>query len=275
MYILIDIGGTKMRLASAFDRENLSQIETHTTPPDFDKALEIIRSFVAMTDSKRTDKLVCCGLPGVLDKDKKMLLTAPNLPDWAHKPIKLKLSKIVNAPTYLENDTTLAGLGEAIRGKGAGHSIIAFLAFGTGVGGVRIVDGNIDRSTLGFEPGHQIIDADGSIAGRITDWEGLVSGAGMEARFGKKPEDIKDEKIWQSVEHHVAIGLTNTILHWSPDIVVLGGSLIRNEFISIERIKAYISEVLKVFPVIPDIVVGSLGDAAALHGGLIYLQQKV
>lgn len=273
MYILIDIGGTKIRMAVSYDGENLEEFETFVTPFDFPSAQKLIGQYVAKFDSSQNKRVVCCGLPGVLNKDKTVLITAPNLPNWTQKQIKKGLSEQLNAVVYLENDTALAGLGEAVSGVGKGYSIVAYLAFGTGVGGVRIVDGEADKSALGFEPGHQIIDADGSIVGRLTDWEGLVGGAGIEARFGQRPENIKDKKIWQSVEKYIAVGLTNTILHWSPEVVILGGSVIKSNFLSLDRISSSVSGLLKVFPLIPEILIGSLGDEAALLGGLHYLKK--
>jgi glucokinase len=53
------------------------------------------------------------------------------------------------------------GLGEAVFGAGKGREIVVYMTISTGVGGARIVGGKIDASAMGFEPGHQIIDACG------------------------------------------------------------------------------------------------------------------
>lgn len=276
MYLIFDVGGTKMRLASSFDGENFHDIKIFQTPQDYKKAIDIISDFVAKSsDSSRNGNLLCCGLPGVFDRGKNMLVTAPNLPYWIAKPVKSDLQEITKAQVFLENDAALAGLGEAIKGAGTGSKIVAFLAIGTGVGGARIVDGEIDASVYGFEPGHQIINADVAIAGRMADWESLVSGVGIQTRYGKKAEEIKDRETWAEIEKFVAIGLTNTILHWSPDLVIMGGGLMQSEFISLERIRKNISDVLKVFPSIPEIRKGKLGDEAGPRGGLIYLKGRV
>jgi len=267
MYLLFDIGGTKMRMALSFDKENLQEVEVVATPTRFEDALAIIEKYSADADSNRLDKIVCCGLPGVLSKDKDMLISAPNLADWVMKPVKKAISEAANARVYLENDADLAGLGEAIKGAGRGNSIVAYMTIGTGVGGVRIVNGEIDKSAFGFEPGHQIID----LNNRPIELEQLISGSSIKLKYGMDPERIKDENIWQEIEKMIAIGLNNTILHWSPDIVVLGGGIMKVEMISIERIKENLKEILKVFPVHPEIKRSELGELAGIHGSLVYL----
>src|SRR3989304_6567072 len=126
MYLLFDIGGTKMRMAVSFDGQNMQEVKVVATPRKFEDVLKVIESYIGIADSTRSDKLVCCGPPGTLDKEKSMLISAPNLEEWKMKPIKRALGDIIHAPIYLENDADLAGLGEAVKGVGPGFSIVAF-----------------------------------------------------------------------------------------------------------------------------------------------------
>ncbi len=276
MFYVFDIGGTKMRLAYSFDGENIQETKFFSTPQDFNNALEIIKNFyVESAKTGNGNSKVVCGLPGVFDRGKTFLAKAPNLPYWVGIQIKNELEKVTEAEVFLENDAALGGLGEATFGEGKGSSIVAFITIGTGVGGVRIVNGKIDKSVFGFEPGHQIINADVVVGGKMVDLEGVVSGIGILTRYGKKAEDIKDIDTWAEIEKFLSIGLTNTILHWSPDVVILGGGLIQNDFISIERIQIEVSKLLTVFPKIPEIRKGILGDEAGLRGGLVYLKDDI
>ena len=82
-----------------------------------------------------------------------------------------------------------------MNGAGKGEEIVAYIKVSTGIGGVRIVDGKIDRNILGFEPGYQIIDPTGTLC-PICDSAGHlkshVSGAALEARFNKRAYKITD-----------------------------------------------------------------------------------
>lgn len=267
MYIIFDIGGTKMRFCVSFDKENLQEVKILPTPRKFEEGMTYLEEYIAKVDSTRTDKAICCGLPGVLDKDKEMLISAPNLSDWAGKPLKKILSEKAKALVYLENDADIAGLGEAVKGAGRNFQIVAYMTFGTGVGGARIVDGKIDKACYGFEPGHQII----SIGDSFQELEQFVSGPSIKMIYGIDAEKISDENVWKKIEKTIAVGVNNTILHWSPDVVILGGGVISAEAISIDRIKMFLKEILKVFPSQPELKKSELGDYAGLWGGLHYL----
>jgi predicted NBD/HSP70 family sugar kinase len=160
-----------------------------------------------------------------------------------------------------------------------GHEIVAYITVSTGVGGVRIVREQIDVSRMGFEPGHQIIDADGTlckstVCGLGLDLEGAVSGTAISGRYGKKPYEITDEAFWDEMARVLAFGLNNTIVHWSPDIVVIGGSMMNKIGIPIERVRAYLKGVLHIFPELPAIEHSALADIGGLHGALAYVKQK-
>jgi len=274
MYLAFDVGGTKMRLAVSFDGENFHNIETYQTPQDFNLALDTMQKFIWKWVSDGAMNQLCVGLPGVTDREKKVLVAAPNLPFWVGKPIKEDLEKVSNAKVILANDADLAGLGEASRGTAKTASIVTYITIGTGIGGVRIINKKIDVSVLGFEPGHQILDADGSITGKVSDWEELVGGIGIARRYSKPAEQITESPVWSEINKYIALGLINTIVHWSPEIVVLGGSVSQNQNISIEVITSEIRKYLNVFPNLPEIKKGNLGDNAGLYGALEILKSE-
>jgi glucokinase len=272
MYILLDIGGTNMRLATSYDKENLQEEKAFPTPQNFTQAIELIAEYVRKEDSAQTEKSICCGVPGVLNKDKKSLFSAPHLPDWNNKPLHDRLSEIIHGPVYMENDADLAGLGEAEKGAGKDFRIVAYVTVSTGVGGARIVDRRIDAYAWGFEPGHQYIDADASITGKESTLEQLVAGSGIQTRFGKEAKDIDDPKVWDELTKYLSYGLTNIIMLWSPDVLVLGGAIINSGKISVDKLKENLRNLVKVHPPDVEIRKSQLGDKAGLIGGLHYLK---
>ena len=208
------------------------------------------------------------GLAGSLDRNREVLVNGLNIASWIGKPVKKELEKEFQSLVVLENDAALAGLGEAVDGAGKEHEIVAYITVSTGVGGARITNKRIDARVYGFEPGFQIIDAGhGLCAQCVKPYLNVhISGRGMEKRCGKKPEDISDPAVWDDVAKHLSLGLHNTIVHWSPDIVVLGGSVMKS--ISMEQVRIYLKETLKVYPEIPLIEPALLDDLGGLHGAL-------
>ena len=166
----------------------------------------------------------------------------------------------------------MGGIGEAVKGAGIGNKVVAYLAIGTGIGGKRIVDGKISADSSNFEPGHQIIVPDGNPCncGGKGHLEAYVAGGYIERIYHQKGEEIKDPQVWDEISKYLAIGLTNTVVHWSPDTIVLGGSV--SESIPLEKVQSYLSEFLTIFPQAPEILKATLGQDAGLYGALELLK---
>jgi len=280
MYLLFDIGGTKVRYAVSKDGEAFENPVIVPSPgDDYEKAKKLFLD-IKKELSNVTIRSVVAGVAGPLSEDHSKLENSPHLKGWIGQPLKEELEKIFEAPAYIENDAALVGLGEAVHGAGRGHEIVAYLSISTGVGGSRLVRGTIDLNALGFEPGHQIIDPDGTFScpglgcnapGHL---EGYVSGRALEKRFGKKPALLEDPAVWDEAARWLAVGLNNTIVHWSPHVVVLGGSMMTGKpAIPLESIRRYTKETVKIFSRLPLIEKGTLGDLGGLYGAMEFAKQ--
>ena len=273
MYILFDIGGTNMRLAFS-DGTNIIRQKTIPTPKDFEEAIYQFELITKELAREEKIKRLAGGIRGVLNKDKSKLVVDHILNDWVNKPFKEKLQNIYQCPVLLENDTALVGLGEATKGAGENQSIVAYVTISTGVGGARIVNKKIDQNALGFEPGHQIIVADGSLCGCGGNGhlEAYISGYAIEKIHQQKPQDLNNPLAWDEIAKYLSIGLNNTILHWSPDIVVIGGSI--GLAIPLDYIQKHLNKNLKIFTP-PTVIKAKLKDEAGLLGALQYLKQNI
>ncbi len=278
MFLLFDIGGTKTRLAVSRDGKSFGKPYIINTPQDFDTGMSLFKKIALELSGDDKIQAAAGGIAGPLNREKSKLVNSPHISGWIDKPLKETIGRAVNAPVYLENDTAVVGLGEAVAGAGQGESIMAYITVSTGVGGVRIVDGRIDRNIFGFEPGHQMIDPSGALCplcGSSGDLEEHISGTALEARYHKKPFEINDNQVWEEEAKWLAYGLNNTIVHWSPAVVVLGGSMItKNPGISIERVRYYLKNTLSIFPELPRLAKAELGDVGGLHGALEMLKQN-
>ncbi|MFC1600681.1 ROK family protein [Patescibacteria group bacterium] len=279
MYLLFDIGGTKMRISTPSDGEDLDKVESFDTPPNFDDAISTLSKF----KEKPIEKVVG-GIAGVLDKSKNKLVRSPNLHGWVNTPIKNRLEGVFETKVVLENDAALAGLGEASFGAGKGKEIVAYLTISTGIGGARIVDGKIDTTNWGFEPGRQIIDIDKSLWPECVNFnpeyippgsvESYASGAALNFRYGKPSYDIEDEDVWGQVEKFLTVAIYNTIAYWSPEIIILGGGMVSKDAVSLENIKNDLGSMVKIFPDIPEVVKAQLNDKSGLYGALSLLKNN-
>ncbi|MBI1901910.1 MAG: ROK family protein [Planctomycetia bacterium] len=272
MYLVFDLGGTKMRMAFSPDGENLEQPSVFSTPADFKDGMAAFATKAHELARGRPIRAVAGSVVGVLDPDHSMVLVGPNVPGWCNQPLKAEVQGACGTPqVFLENDTTMAGLGEVTRGAGRGHSIVAYITVSTGIGGKRFVNRKPEPSAFGFEPGHHIVQVDGveCTCGMKGHLEGYASGNGLRKRYGKAPEHIDDVRVWEEVTTYLAAGLINVTVFWSPDAIVLGGSMMQR--IPLDRLAARMQQLGTIFGRIPELKSAQLGDAGGLVGALAYL----
>jgi predicted NBD/HSP70 family sugar kinase len=277
-YVLFDIGGTKTRVAVSEDLQVFSDVESFKTPAVFADGVEQLWAAVEKLTRKKPTA-IAGGLRGLLNEQKTGIQNDAILKKWVGKDLVAALRKKADVPIFLENDTAIAGVGEAVFGAGRELEIVAYHTVSTGVGGVKVEDGDIDHASAGFEPGHQILDIDRTILGEdITPTlENLVSGTAVGERFGVKAYEIpQSDIIWDELAEYLAQGLRNTILYWSPDVIVLGGAMIVGDpAISVDVIRKYTVAALDGFVTAPLIVKAELGDHAGLHGAMAILSKRL
>ncbi len=267
MYILFDIGGTKTRIAKTDSIDSFNEPIVFDTPQKYEEGVALIKkTILSLSKGDQIQKIVG-GIAGPFSQKSGTMIESHNLSDWTNKSFKFELANFFHTTVFMDNEAAMSGLGEAVFGAGKGFSIVAYITVSTGVGGARIVNGAIDERTIGFEPGKQIMDEQGLIL------EDIISGRAVEERLGKKPQEINDPVFWDSMAKSLAFGLNNVVVDWSPDVVVLGGSMLKTVGIPVDAVENYLKETLKVFPEIPQIKKAVLGDLAGLYGALAYLRK--
>lgn len=266
-----------MRFAISSDGESFAEPLIFDNPGDYESGLKVVEDAVSKLSLGGKITASAGGVAGTFDKEKKMLLHAPHLLDWVGKNIVKDLRDIIGADVFIENDSAIVGLGEAVSGAGKGFDIVMYLTVSTGVGGARIVYQKIDKSSMGFEPGHQIIDFSGAVEPRFNmlgTLEEFVSGTSVLRRTGKSVKDIsQNDIIWKELAEQLAYGVYNSMLHWSPDIIVLGGSMITGTpAIPIDIVSQCLRNINRVFDVLPTVKIAKLKDVGGIYGALAYIK---
>lgn len=267
MYFACDIGGTKIRIAASKDCVKFDTPVIEATPPNPEDGLELIIDTITRLAGDEKIEGVCVGIAGVLNPTHSFLLISPHLPQWERVPVKEKLERKLDTKVFVENDTDIVGLGEAVAGSGRGHEIVVYITVSTGIGGVKIINGQFEKNRYGFEPGHQILNVETG-----ENWEQLASGTAVEKKFEMHPKDVAKTSDWDQIEEYVAIGVHNSIIHWSPDVVVLGGSMSRD--FDADRIREKVGKYMKIHPDLPVINIAELGNIGGIHGGFAFLKKS-
>lgn len=264
MFLLFDIGGTTTRMALSHTGEAVDETELFPTNHNFNEAMAYMKQ-IADKFSKGEKFHAVVGGVRAYNKMKGQLFHQPNFPMWEDEPL-LQTMKDMWGDVHLLNDAAVVGLGEAIYGAGKGHDIVAYVTLSTGVGGARIVHGKIDDARYGFEPGNMLMGREGG----VEYLERLISGSALQKKYGVIATNITDEVVWEEVIEVLSIALNNISVLWSPDVIVLGGSVPQK--LDISKVEAALKQHLKIYPEIPLVVKAQLDEAGGLYGCLAYLQ---
>ncbi len=261
--VVFDIGGTSLRVGLAL-HDGVGETVKVPTPQSPDEGVRVLAELILSVAGKDV-RGIAGGFPGVLENG--VVRFAPNLPEWVDVKLAALLEEKLGAPAEVENDADLAALGEAVYGAGKGARVVAYLGIGTGVGTGRVVDSAIESGVFDLEAGHQILDArEGATL------EGLVSGSAILRRFGVRPEHAPRE-LFDELTPVLAAGLHNAIVHWSPEVLVLGGSLMNEETgFRLAEVSAALGRIPSPYPRLPHIALAERGDAAGLYGALALLR---
>ena len=278
-YILCTISGKETQIAISEDLASFGESVVIDTDRNFKKGIKDIADTVQKLTNEEIRGMVV-GFSGVLNDDKTSVVSSDDtaMSAWLEEPVVEELKKKLKTEVWLENSTALSALGEALHGAGEGYAIVAYHSIGASVDGARIDDGEIDGVAHSFEPGQQILDIDQTILGEEAEptLENLVSEKALMSRTGEKPAGIpQGDAVWDQLAEYLSFGLHNTVTYWSPDVIVLGGSMIVGEpKILIDSIITHLHAIAGDMPV-PDIVDADLNDKAALYGAMALLNQKV
>jgi glucokinase len=266
MILVFDMGGTKTRLALV-DNGRWSEIITIPTDRSAAGFAKFLGALQELAEGHKINA-IAGGVPGQLRGEAGEFLVATNLPEWRGMPILERIKELFDCPVYVTNDVEMGGLGESKYGAGTEKGVMAYYTISTGVNAVRIVDGVIDTTISRYEIGKQVVE---HARKQAIGLEPLVGGAALEKRLGKSPHDVKDPQVWEQVAEYLAAGLYNTTLFWNPQLIVLGGSMMRD--IDVERVAEAMEQLPAVFDEWPKLVKATLGDEAGLRGALARLEQ--
>ena len=153
----IDIGGTKIAGALVSEEGEILRSLRRPTPARDGEA--ILDHVVEIVEELRVGEAVSAAgvaAPGFIDAAQSTVYFTPNIP-WRSEPVRDRLAeRLGGLDITVDNDANAAGWAEYRFGAGRGHTDMAMLTIGTGVGGAVIAGGRLLRGGFGAagELGH-------------------------------------------------------------------------------------------------------------------------
>jgi len=207
-------------------------------------------------------------------------------PHWKGENPVRDLSQSFQVRVAMENDADAAALGEASWGAGHSKSKLIYVTVGTGIGTEIILDGQVYRGVDQSHPeiGHHVIDPSGPpcLCGFRGCWESLAAGPAMVAWVERNAPpsyphvaDLTAKKICELAEQgdswamragehesrYLGLGLANLVTMFVPDVIVLGGSVMKSASLFLEKIRKMIGTSCRFVPYEKtELALASLGE---------------
>ena len=291
----VDIGGTKIAVGLVDETGHvLAKAECPTdVPRGFAEAMRRVIEMLTQCAHQCGVKLhgIGIGCTGPVDPIAGSLGNVNLLPGWeGGNPVE-KLSVEFGVPAAMENDADAAGLGEAVWGAGKGKASLVYVTISTGIGASVILEGKVYRGAGGCHPeiGHHVIEPSGPLCscGARGCWESLASGPSMvewirtNAPASYQSPDLSAKVICARAQegeewarravgqeaYYLGVGLANLVSLFTPDAIVLGGSVMKSANLFLDRIHQVIRQNCRLVPFERvEISLASLGPDVALIG---------
>jgi glucokinase len=296
MIAAVDIGGTKIAVGLVDDDGRvLSRAECPTDAGrGYTEALarteDMLRSLVTAADVEVTG--IGIGSTGPIDPFSGEIGDVNFFPAWRGQNPVADLGRIFGVRVAMENDADAAALAEAAWGAGKNKKHLIYVTVGTGIGAGIVLHGKLYRGVDGAHPeiGHHLIDTSGPLCtcGFHGCWESLAAGPAMVSWVESvMPKDYPhrdhltakricelaregDELAGVAVERearYLGLGLANLVTLFTPDAIVLGGSVMKSAVLFLEEIRKTICRCCRLVPYEKtDLTLASLGEDANLIG---------
>ena len=263
-YIGIDLGGTNIK-AGVVDEDfriiAKATCKTNLPRPAEDICKDMAQVAKQAVDDAglSLDDIVSVGIgtPGIANSADGIIEYSNNLGFKDFHVVEL-MKTFIDKPCFVENDANAAAYGEFVAGAAKGANNAVCITLGTGVGGGIVIDKKIYSGSnfAGAEIGHIVIDPNGPMCtcGRKGCFEVFSSATGlirmtkeamkedpsslmvqMSKDMGKvsartafnamREGDKAGKAVVDKYIKYLALGITNTINIFQPDILCIGGGV--------------------------------------------------
>ncbi|HLB38912.1 MAG TPA: ROK family protein [Actinomycetota bacterium] len=236
----VDIGGTKASaVRTAADGAVVARARAATPADDVPALLDAVLD-VARAVLEPSVAAIGVGAAGLVEAATGRVRYAPNIA-WREVDLVAAV-ELLGVPVVVDNDCTMAAIGEHRIGAGKGHDDLLYVGVGTGIGGGIVSGGRVQRGAHGFagEIGHIVVEPDGVRCGCGARgcWETVASGSAI-SRLGRerlaptadgpavvaaalRGEEVARE-ILAEVGTRLGTGIAGLVNVLDPELVIVGG----------------------------------------------------
>ena len=267
MKVGIDLGGSHIAIGVVNDKgkiiEKFEKRILNNEKKNIEKAIEenVFQHIKDLSNRYKIEKIGIAA-PGTIQDGK--IINAYNLGIKGEYKIVSNLSKKIKLPIMIRNDAKCAAIAENKYGCLKQYKRSLFLTLGTGIGGAVIINNELlDTGNLpGCEFGHMVIEKEGLLCscGKFGCWQQYASMKALKDNLRKllgydektdskqllnilrntQKEDKEFSVINNIIEEYIedlAIGISNLINIFEPEIIGIGGSFVYFKDVLLNRLE--------------------------------------
>lgn len=290
--LALDFGGTKAATALC-DLEGNVLKQTIVETRAFSSAGRLLSSVLSDAKSMVAEagtvlQAIGVSTMGITAEDQVFM--APNLDGWSDLKIPSRIRETFpSTPFAIENDVKAAALAETKKGELKNVYSGVYVNLGTGMSLALVYKGEVVRGFNGAsgEIGYALRNRHERLgyAHDIAPAESVVGGKGIalaaSEAFGREVSakqlfemaesgDRKAESFLDGVLSELAFQLTNVVIAWDPEVVVLGGGMVSSRDRIVPVLSKYFSEFA---PYPPEIKIARFDNNPALYGAIDLAKQ--
>ncbi len=248
-YIGVDVGGTYIRVGTVgtdgvpqhFEKLPQSTVFADGDPPE--RLCAFLADYMRRHRLTKESIAACAvGMPSCVDREKRRVLSTPNIPQFAGVALADMLEKALGLPAFLDRDVNMIyrydRLSPELPKKGIGIGCY----FGTGIGNVVEIDGRLlsGKNGVACELGHVPVmgRSDKCGCGNEGCFENYASGRYIAALCREKypgesvcavlTDHLEDEAVQIFIDN-IAVVIATEVNLFDPHYVILGGGVLLSE----------------------------------------------
>lgn len=254
-YICLELGGTNLRLGIVDERlavQNFEKLPTAGMSASEDP-LQYLRkrldNLIGKAGGIHSVKAITMSLASLMDRDRTILYSTPNVRNFDKIPIVRQLEEIYHVPVVIEKDANILLIYEMYRQGIDPEGIVAGIFAGTGLGNAICINGipYIGHSGSACELGHYTVPGVSQMdkCGKQGCVELLASGRLLSeiardifrVEVGEIFTKYGGEPIIKKFIQNLAIAISTEVAILDPSWLILGGGIIGMTDFPIEELE--------------------------------------
>ncbi len=269
--LTLDLSGERLRAGRVDLLGDLGPTERaddiRLGPDSYERLMDwVLSQFEREGQAGHPVSALAVAVPGVVDQATGHVRLAPAL-GWSAEPVGQALSEATGLPVLLENDVNAVALGELLHGGAVGRRNVLYVSLGSGIGVALVIDGKLYRGANGAagEFGYSLLPGlpeSGLDLGASGPLEQHLLGIAGEFLVDGVVDLGSPERAeaFGKLSHKLRLALHNLSCVLDPELIVVAWAADPEGQLARSLGEHWVT------PLPVNIVAGSLGARAALHG---------